>query len=409
MDTGGSERQVIELVRAASRRQVACSIICLSHEGPLAAEAREAGVPVTAINLNRPWKLWRLWALAGALRETRPDAVYALLFWGYGLGLPTAAVATPRAVRVAGRRSLPREDRPRHTAWLPLRRVADRCSHAIVTNSHAGAAAWLRAAPRLAGRLHVVANGARIPARPSAPPPAPPIDMVCVANLTQYKAHDVLLDALAALPADAPDWRMTLIGEGPDRAALMAQRERLCLTSHVNFAGRRSDVDRYLERSHLAVLASRTEGMPNAVLEAMAHGVPVVATNVGGIPELLASGAGRTVPPDDPPRLAAALLELLRDPAARRTAGAEGRRLATEVYSIAAMCDATLAIMRRLVDERGDGERAARRLERKRAGTHREGARDQAGEAERERQRADHGDRLMRRDGDSARGGGEQQ
>ncbi|MDQ3678649.1 MAG: glycosyltransferase, partial [Actinomycetota bacterium] len=104
LDVGGSERQVIELVRAATRQQVACSIVCLSHEGPLADEARAAGISVVAIGLNRPWKLWRIWALARALRATRPDAVYGLLFWGYGLGLPTAAVATPRAVRVAGRR-----------------------------------------------------------------------------------------------------------------------------------------------------------------------------------------------------------------------------------------------------------------------------------------------------------------
>ncbi len=178
--------------------------------------------------------------------------------------------------------------------------------------------------------------------------------MVCVANLTWYKAHDVLLDALAALPADAPDWRITLIGEGPDRPALTAQCERLGLASRVRFAGHRNDVERHLERSHVAVLASRTEGMPNAVLEAMAHGVPVVATSVGGIPELLASGAGRTVPPDDPARLAAAVLELLRDPEARRVAGAEGRRLTTEVYSIGVMCDTTLTLMRRLIDEHDD-------------------------------------------------------
>lgn len=378
---GGSERQVIELVRAASRRHVACSIVCLSHEGPLATEAREAGVAVTAIGLNRPWKLWRLWALGRALRATRPDAVYALLFWGYALGLPTAAVATPRAVRVAGRRSLPREDRPRHAAWLPLRRLADRCSHAIVTNSHAGAGAWLHAAPRLAGRLHVVPNGARLPPRPSAPAPAPPVEMVCVANLTWYKAHDVLLDALSALPEDAPDWRITLIGEGPDRAALMAQCERLRLASRVEFAGRRNDVERYLDRSHLAVLASRTEGMPNAVLEAMAHSVPVVATSVGGIPELLATGAGRTVPPDDPRRLAVALLELLGDPEARRTAGAEGRRLATEVYSIAAMCDATLALMRQLIDKRSQ---SPRRLRCKLTGPLRKRSRAEAGDTGRE-------------------------
>lgn len=352
LDVGGSERQVVELVRAAGAQQVTCSIVCLSHEGPLAQEARAAGARVVAIGLNRPWKLWRIWALARALRDTQPDAVYALLFWGYGLGLPTAALATPRAVRVAGRRSLPPEDRPRHLVWLPLRRLADRCSHAVVANSRSGAVDWLRASPGLAGRLHVVANGARLPPKPADPPAARPLRLVCVANFTWYKAHDVLLDALAALPDDVPEWRITLIGEGPDRAALTAQAERLGLTSRVEFVGRRNDVERYLDGSHLAVLTSRTEGMPNAVLEAMAHGVPVVATGVGGVSELLSTGAGRTVPPDDPLGLAVALDGMLRDAEAQRAAGAEGRRLATEVYSISAMCNTTLDIMRRLIDER---------------------------------------------------------
>ncbi len=352
LDVGGSERQIVELVRAAGARHVTCSIVCLSHEGALAQEARAAGVPVVAIGLNRPWKLWRIWALARMLQASQPDAVYALLFWGYGLGLPTAALATPRAVRVAGRRSLPPEDRPRHSVWLPLRRLADRCSHAIVANSQSGAADWLRASPGLADRLHVVPNGVWLPPTPADPPPARPLRIVCVANLTWYKAHDVLLDALAAMPDDVPEWRITLIGEGPDRAALTMQSERLGLASRVEFAGHRNDVGRYLNASHLAVLASRTEGMPNAVLEAMAHGVAVVATRVGGVSELLSTGAGRTVTADDPLELAVAIDGMLRDAEARRAAGVEGRRLATEVYSIAAMCDATLDIMRRLIDER---------------------------------------------------------
>ena len=355
LDRGGSERQVLELVRSATPDHAACSVVCLSHEGSWAKEARAAGVPVTAVGFDRPWKLWRLVGLARALRRARPDVVYAMLFWGYSLALPTAAVVVRSAVRVAGRRSLPADDRPRHAFWLPARRLADRCSHAVVANSRYGAEAWRRETPSLNGRLHVVANGVRFPDAP-ADPPAEPLEMVCVANLIHYKGIDVLLRAVARLPANLPRWRLTLIGDGPERDALMTLANSLGVSERVWFAGRRhDDVDSFLRRSHLAVLPSRGEGMPNAVLEAMAHGVPVVASAVGGIPELLGTGAGRTVPVEDHEALAAALARMLTDPELRRAAGLEGRRLAERVYAVSTMRDATLNLFDTLVHERGGG------------------------------------------------------
>jgi glycosyltransferase involved in cell wall biosynthesis len=353
LDRGGSERQVVELVRSASPHDADCTVICLSHPGELADDARAAGCRVVALGLDRPWKLWRLPALARALRRSRPDVVYALLFWGYGLALPAAAVASPRALRVAGRRSLPHDDRPRLGLWMPIRPLADRCSHAVIVNNRHGVDAWLEVSPRLRGRMHFVANGVHVPPRPAAPPPAPaPREIVCVANYIPYKGLDVLVEALGRLPGDLPPWRASLVGEGPSRSHLEALIARLSLGEAVRLEGRHRDVGVFLRRASLFVLPSRGEGMPNAVLEAMAHGVPVVATAVGGIPELLGGGAGLTVAPDDPDALAAAIAAMLRDDAARIAAGRQGRVEAEERYSVAAMRDGTLRVMRDLLDGR---------------------------------------------------------
>lgn len=347
LDRGGSERQMVELVRSSHPDHALCTVICLGHDGELADAVREVGVEVLAVGLDRPWKLRRLWALARALRRTRPDVVYALLFWGYCLALPTARVAIPQTLRVAGRRSLPADDRPRRAVWLPLRRLADRCSHVVIANSQQGAAAWVREAPWLEGRVTVVVNGVQMPLEPASPRPHPaPMEIVCVANYIHYKGLDVLIEALARLSADLPSWRASLVGEGPEREALAGLIDRLSLTNRVRLEGRRSDVGAVLHDATLLVLPSRGEGMPNAVLEAMSHGVPVVASAVGGVPELLASGAGLMVTPEDPVALAAAITKMLSDDRARAVAGAEGRRKASELYSVPEMRDATLDVMR---------------------------------------------------------------
>lgn len=135
---------------------------------------------------------------------------------------------------------------------------------------------------------------------------------VCVSRLSREKGIDVLLDAMARI--DDPTLRLYVVGDGAERRALAARAARADLAGRVTFALARphAEVPRWLAAADVVVLPSRSEGMPNAVLEALASGRPVVATAVGGTRELVTTRAlGRLVPPDDAPALADAIREAL--------------------------------------------------------------------------------------------------
>lgn len=150
---------------------------------------------------------------------------------------------------------------------------------------------------------------------------------LCLARLEPQKRHDVLLDSWAQLDGDAVLW---LAGDGSLRAEL--ERRAEAFDGRVRFLGTRQDVADLLAAADLTVLTSDWEGLPLAVLESMAAGRPVVATDVGGVRGVLSGGGGRVVPPDDPAAAAEALSELLFDPAAREIAAAEALRTIEREY-----------------------------------------------------------------------------
>lgn len=153
--------------------------------------------------------------------------------------------------------------------------------------------------------------------------------LLCLGRLSREKGQDVLLEAVARLPAggDRP-LTLVLVGDGAARADLEAQARRLGIDARVRFLGWRDDPHACLGAADAVVLPSRTEGLPLALLEAMAARRPVVATRVGGVPDALAEGAaGWLVAPDDADALGAALARMLADAGerARRTAAALAR------------------------------------------------------------------------------------
>jgi L-malate glycosyltransferase len=355
---GGSERQIVNLVRAVHPDHADALVVCLQEEGALASEVRAVGARVMALGFNgvRASALPALLRLLRVLRREKPDVVYAFLFWGYSLALPVTAIAAPRAIRIAARRSFPEFDTPAHPFLVPLRSLADRVSDAVVVNSEPVRTAWSAATPALARKIRVIPNGvavaaprqargeARVNQRPT---------VICVANLIAYKGHRTLLDAAEDVSQSTRDWSLLLVGEGPERHPIEEEIRRKGLTDVITLLGRRDDVGSLLDQADIAVLPSYTEGLPNAVLEAMAHGVPVVATDVGGTSSLLATGAGVVVPPRDASALASALEAMVRDPELRARAGREGRALVAARYTVARMRDETLALFRELVSTRG--------------------------------------------------------
>lgn len=163
--------------------------------------------------------------------------------------------------------------------------------------------------------------------------------VVCVARLSPEKGIDTLLSAWRLVIDQVPEAKLVILGDGPAREQLQKQIRELNLVG-VEFMGQVQDVLPYLQRSGIFVLPSRSEGLPNALLQAMATGLACVATTVGGIPEVIQQGGnGYLVAPGDPNALSERLLELLADPEKRHRMGLAARQTVETHYTMDAMVE----------------------------------------------------------------------
>jgi glycosyltransferase involved in cell wall biosynthesis len=178
---------------------------------------------------------------------------------------------------------------------------------------------------------------------------------VSIGRLAEPKDFGTLISAVADLPLGTV--RLVVVGDGPQRAVLEAQVKASRVADAIEFVGEVDDVRARLERADAFVLSSRSEGMPISVLEAMAAGLPVVATDVGGVHEVVLDGeTGRLVPPGDVRALAAALSEMVDDAELRERWGRAGRRRIAERFELRAWRAAHLALYERLLSGSGRGQ-----------------------------------------------------
>lgn len=180
-----------------------------------------------------------------------------------------------------------------------------------------------------------------------------------VGTLRPQKALHVLISAAAALRPEFPDLRVLIVGDGAERARLEDLRAELRLQDTVTLLGQRSDVPDLLRAFDVAVSSSDFEGAPLAILEYMAAGLPVVATRVGGVPDLVDQGrTGLLVEARRPGDLATALAQLLRDPDRARQMGERGRRLQRRQFTIEAVVDRVQGLYEQLWESSSGGSRA---------------------------------------------------
>ena len=180
-----------------------------------------------------------------------------------------------------------------------------------------------------------------------------------VAKLSPVKGHQYFLEAAAAIADARSNVAFLVVGDGVRKKELEEMAAELGIADKVIFAGARDDVPSLLKLMDVFVLSSLSEGSPNVVLEAMAAGLPVVATDVGGLPEIVIDGeSGILVPPGDSGALAAAVGDLLDDPARAVAMGRTGLALAMERHDIERVVREMEGIMDRLLDQfSGLGER----------------------------------------------------
>jgi glycosyltransferase involved in cell wall biosynthesis len=353
---GGSERHVLHLATRLDRTRFKPIICCLVETGPLFAVAQRQGISCICLHLTLTRRRIRsVWHLARGLAQLirlmwreRVVIVDAYLYLSYVLAIPCAWLARV-PVRIAQRRGL-------HTSKPPwpwrhrLEHIVNHMTSQLVANSLAAARDTAEDEGLPAGRVRVIHNGVNIPPDPvpgSAGHPLLPAGrriILCVANLLHYKGHLELLAAAAALPA-FPDAALVFVGEGPMRGAIENAAISHGLAGRVHLLGQREDIPALLAAAYCFVLASHEESCSNALLEAMAHALPVVATAVGGNPEIVKDGVtGLLVPPRDPAALARALASLLADPAAARRMGQMGRARVATHFSLGRMLEETEAL-----------------------------------------------------------------
>jgi glycosyltransferase involved in cell wall biosynthesis len=195
-------------------------------------------------------------------------------------------------------------------------------------------------------------NGVPVPSEPWQPHERSVA--VFVGRLAKEKGLDAFVDAWPIVRRDRPEARLVLVGDGPERAGLAAQVESLGLQGHVTFAGTSTDPSSYLRAADLFVLPSREEGMSIALLEAMALGVPLVASAIPGNQYLVQDRVlGRLAPPDQPEALGRLILEQWADLDRAALMGQAARRRVAEEFSIAAVARKHLDLFQRLIDARG--------------------------------------------------------
>lgn len=196
-------------------------------------------------------------------------------------------------------------------------------------------------------RIVVIPPAVSLEAGRTARPELVPPTIGCIAALTPEKGVDVLVDAAALVHDRHPDVRWRVFGDGAQRPVLTKRLAALGLDGVMELAGHVRDPEREIPGMALLVQPSRSEGFGSSVLDALAVGVPVVASMTGGLPEALAAGGGVLVPPGDADALAGAIGTLLDDPARRHALGAEGREAARH-FAIPSMVARTLDVYRSL-------------------------------------------------------------
>ena len=289
----------------------------------------------------------RLGPLAGFLAVLRhalafrPHAAHFFLPEAYLVGGLATLVAWPRR-RVMSRRSL-NAYQSAHPRAARLERWLHRRMDALVGNS-AAVCEELAAEGAPAERIALIPNGVvtgptgtpreAVRTRLGIAPDA--LVILCVANLIPYKGHADLIEAFARARAALPNAVLVLAGRDDGLGvAVMAQAEARAVIDHVRILGPRDDVPDLIGAADLFALASHEEGAPNAVIEAMAAGLPAVVTAVGGTPETIGA-AGLLVPPHDPAALAEALVRLGSDAALRAALGRSAAARAAERFSLEA-------------------------------------------------------------------------
>lgn len=347
LDVGGTETQMVQVAQRLDPRIYHVKVATLRAGGPLTAQLHAAGIQtlefpkrLTFVSFQAIYQLLRL---AWYIHRKKIEVVHAHHLGANLMAVPAAWLARAPVI-LSSLRNLG------HLPWYtPFRRrvmrLIYRLSTGVIANSEAVKRILVTEFRVPPGRVHVLYNGVdyarfsqsrrdRRKLHPSLGPEAKLI--VNVANMhSAIKGHADLIEAARTVCASVPQAKFVLVGDGEQRPRLQEQVRKAGLGEFFLFLGQRKDIPEVFSCCDLFVLASHAEGLPNALLEAMAAGLPVVATGVGGVPEIIEDGiSGLLVPPGNQTALAEAVLRALQDSRLRARLARAGQERVRKHFSL---------------------------------------------------------------------------
>ncbi len=360
LSIGGAQMALLRLLTALDRNLFAPAVVCLYNgDGVIAKNIRALGVPVIDLGMTHKYRLDAFIRLYQMLRREHPAIIHT---WMFHANLPGRVVGCLAGVPIiiSSERTMGQEGR--------LRRVLNRGTVSLsdcvicVSQRVADYAAQTIELPQT--KLFVIPNGVDLTDFASMPAqeqvraafrlPAQALIIGAIGRPRPVKGYGILLDAFSRVAAAHPNAHLVFVGQGPGRPALIAQANRLGFSTRLTFIDDQISIARILPALDLLALPSLWEGMPNVALEAMAASLPVVATTVGGTPEVVVDGeTGLLVPPRDPDALAKAILHLLGDPGLRLRMGQAGRERVEKHFAISETVRKTEALYQKLLAEKG--------------------------------------------------------
>jgi sugar transferase (PEP-CTERM/EpsH1 system associated) len=356
LNTGGAQKALARLLSHLDRQRFVPSVACLYNgDEAVAREIRAMGIRVTDLDMPARYRWDAFWRLYHLLRRERPTILHTWMFHANIPGRTLGHLAGVPIV-VSSERTMGQESGWRYALNRLTHPLADRIT--CVSEQVADFVVQRMGVPP--EKTIVIPNGLELEDFDSLPTseearsalnlPSDEALIGTVTRLNQVKRVDVLLEASARLQRA----HTVIVGDGPERTRLEAMAHRLGLAARVHFVGQQLDVRPWLAALDAFVLSSDWEGMSNALLEAMAAGLPVVATAVGGTPEVVVEDVtGFLVPSGDPVALAEAITRLLRDLGSRRAMGVAGRARVERHFSIAEMVRRTEELYSRLLEQKG--------------------------------------------------------
>jgi glycosyltransferase involved in cell wall biosynthesis len=345
-DLGGAQVHLLDLLQGLHGRVQAT--VAVGEEGFLTDAVRNLGVTCHVVpHLVQPMSpvedLRALPELVALIRVVRPDLVHSHTSKAGVLGRFAAKIAGVPSVYTAHTWCFAEQ-----TSWkwkvagIPAERLAARCSSTIINVSEANRTLALRYRIASESQLCTIHNGIIDTSQRAEPGRRGVPTIAVVARFSPQKDQALFIRALSEID---PPARAVFVGDGPTRASLEAEACRLKVRDRVQFLGERRDVAAILASAHVFALPTKWEGFPLSVLEAMRAGLPVVASNVGGVSEALANGVtGFLVPCGNSAAFRSGLSVLIENPARRGQMGEAGRKLYEAEFTLDSMLQKILAV-----------------------------------------------------------------